>query len=353
MAFELLGATCIDQTNNFDQTLNIWRHVADLRDLNFCFISKYEAVEKKLNIIEGLTRDEIYVRALKVRECYLGQLHKDTLQSIIKRGKVYMEESHQYERGFNMFRYAINLYVDVLSDGECRVTYLIVIFFNRHFSFMVKQKSGRKFLVARFDVLLTALDLVIKEVQFNKRGLCSIMIEIILTFLDILARLSRFNTTENVLKLKRLTYKLIKLPNMKKSTWLHYTCSKYSLVDLYVSDSWRQYISIELVKLLIDCGSDINALDFNHRTPLHVASKNVPDCVKRGDKYPEVIELLLKHGGHYDARDDKGETFRFYKEEESFHYSSLKCLASIVIKKISINYDENIPNSLNTFVEIH
>lgn len=62
--------------------------------------------------------------------------------------------------------------------------------------------------------------------------------------------------------------------------------------------------SVEVVKLLIDAGADVDARSEKGTTALMLAAKN--------SKGVDVINLLLEKGADVNARDDKGNTALTY-----------------------------------------
>ena len=58
----------------------------------------------------------------------------------------------------------------------------------------------------------------------------------------------------------------------------------------------------ETVKLLIEHGADVNALDGKHSTPLHLAASS--QLALKGN----VVRLLLSHGANVGAKDERDRT---------------------------------------------
>jgi ankyrin repeat protein len=82
-------------------------------------------------------------------------------------------------------------------------------------------------------------------------------------------------------------------------------------------DAVKANVSIDAIKLIIQLGAFINAVDVRHRTALHHAC-DIGSF--------DTIKLLLRKGAHYFLRDDSGRT--------PFHIvaalSSTKCLLLVL-----------------------
>ncbi len=138
---------------------------------------------------------------------------------------------------------------------------------------------------------------------------------------------------------------------------LHYVCSSYTPNTdweiLNKFDKWCE--SVEILQLLLAMGACPNSLDNNRNTPLHIAADH--DVTK-----PDLIDILLDNGAHYDNVNDRGQTFRdiikkSYRREHEFinplHHVTLQCLAAKTIRQHGINWMNRIPGQLNAFLLSH
>jgi ankyrin repeat protein len=169
--------------------------------------------------------------------------------------------------------------------------------------------------------------------------------------------------------------------------------------------------STDVLKLLLECGADPNALDLERNSPLHLAAANrqaslasfsspiSPPPLPTADQnsstsspssptansllsstatatatatttgqttlyvYSErdkLIHLLLNSGSHLDSINVHGKTAadlykngKMYQIINPINYLTLQCLAAKVIKKYDIAYENQLTTKLSNFVAIH
>lgn len=128
--------------------------------------------------------------------------------------------------------------------------------------------------------------------------------------------------------------------------------------------------SLDLVKLLIECGSPINSVNHEGNTPLHLAveaynfQEPVRDlvlCMKMFyfDLFLfKVVKYLLRHGAHVDSVNQSGHRpSEMMKQLQDckinpLDYQTLKCLAAAVVRKQGIPFD-SLPMELKPFTATH
>ena len=114
--------------------------------------------------------------------------------------------------------------------------------------------------------------------------------------------------------------------------------------------------NLSIIRLLIQCGADVNEIcDYERNRPLHLIAKCSDIAIAK-----PVIELLLNAGTHPDTIDYRGCTpkdiaqapdvknFLLEHTQLSLKY---RCAQMIVSKKM--NYQNHLPSSLITFVQLH
>lgn len=222
---------------------------------------------------------------------------------------------------------------------------------------------------------------------------------VIVHFLIVVAESMRHCSPEEMFKLKKLVYELVKLnpKNSKMSSLLHLASSRDSS-SIIKNHTLSSFPSTEVLKLLLECGADSNAVDAEGNSPLHLAASNrtqlstVPPIPQpepeagqniennqagpaqnnaaAADVSPQspiinnerdkLIFLLLNSGTHLDACNSHGKTAadlyksgKMYQIINPINYLNLQCLAAKVLQKHKIEYREHLTEKLANFVDIH
>ncbi|TMW43461.1 hypothetical protein DOY81_011460 [Sarcophaga bullata] len=107
-----------------------------------------------------------------------------------------------------------------------------------------------------------------------------------------------------------------------------------------------------VIKLLLECGINVNAKNEVKSTPLHIAAQPY-------NFNNEIIKILLDHGADLDQPNKSDErpynliSLNSTNTIPLINYINLKCLAATVISKYRIPYRNQIPKSLENFVRDH
>ena len=111
---------------------------------------------------------------------------------------------------------------------------------------------------------------------------------------------------------------------------------------------------MQTVRILLQCGADVNANDAIRNTPLHVFTSNQSTCDE------SIFNILCDAGAHLDCVNALGETPADLALDpivkqlmKSRMQLSLKCVCARSIQKNNIPFHENISVSLVSFVEKH
>ncbi len=113
-------------------------------------------------------------------------------------------------------------------------------------------------------------------------------------------------------------------------------------------------------RLLINCHADVNALDTDANTPLHVLVRNVSSSTVL-----KMIDLLCDAGSHLDYVNNKRQTpfdsiattiYRYKTIERlksKMTVFRLKCLCAQIIQRQQISYENILSTSLVHFIQKH
>jgi len=111
-------------------------------------------------------------------------------------------------------------------------------------------------------------------------------------------------------------------------------------------------------RLLIDCGADVNALDIDGNTPLHILVRNTSSS-----NVIKIIDIFYNAGAHLDYVNKKGQTplesvssYRFKiieRLKKKMNVSRLKCLCARVIRQQQFSIETILSTSLVNFVHKH
>ena len=119
--------------------------------------------------------------------------------------------------------------------------------------------------------------------------------------------------------------------------------------------------SADTVKLLLNAGFNVNAIDCDGDTPLHTAASLEPgdDLIHQ---VPEIMNALFYGGAHHDFVNNDGKTpMDMAKTDEARMILSaaergrleLKCISARAVKKFGILYLGKVPKILEKYISMH
>ena len=179
---------------------------------------------------------------------------------------------------------------------------------------------------------------------------------------DLLTIVSKFKDSEELLSISEFVKSIHGL-NLKCHGLYGYATSYTgnSLLRKYVRSHGRGENHTDEVKFLLEAGCDVNTVDQNGNTLLHVAVSFKPRH-NETQHLTNMLQILLDGGAHHDFVNNDGETpLDMARTEEARlilserKHIKLKCICAKVVKTFCISYLAmgEVPVTLGKFISMH
>lgn len=381
-ALELVGASFANDKDNYDVGM-AYRCLERGMRLRWD-ISQGEVVEKQVSgitisayenwqetgSIEELERirqdtNAIHMEGLAIRERILGRDNPEVPHPVIFRGAVFAD-SARFDRCAQLWLHALGL----RQDSRLPVT-KDLLRFAQVFSQMIK--VGLEVDVTNVESVLSA---TVLEIERNQQRIVSpgpkddpesLQEEMenncltALYLVMILTKVTKKDPETVEFSAMKEIYKLVQLNPVTStgSSLLHLTVNQQTPVDDFHTNEVCKFPCSSTTKLLLAAGADPQAVDRAKNTPLHVIvlyKKIVSDFLT----LHAIIMALLESGAHIDSVNAAGQTSLAAAATgvaeiilKSQSKMSLKCLAAQSIRKYNLDYQGQVPKSLETFIHMH
>ena len=317
-------------------------------------------------------REHCMFEAILIQERLLGpnvMLHPDNTAAFLRaQGDSCMEEREDYAKGIEFWLKAIDVRRRADSSVSDDVSRLAGVLET------MEEKGYRVREPLLWRILRTSVEEL--EAESYRLTLCQHVTQIRTTqkhindntyfTLFMLYKLVKVaqHSEEKTARLHQLVRKLLGLSLVTKTgdTLLHVCCSDVS--EAQVTNRFIRHAvpfpNVTLVELLLECGSDVDALNYNGDNALHALGLCDDSDPARRDDMRQIARHLLTYGTHIDLRNRDGWTpqdvanltIGYYLKPE-YKRLPLKCLAAQTVKLFVNNYDACLPKILVQFVKRH
>lgn len=307
-------------------------------------------------------RDALHMEGLMIRERILGEDNIDVSHPIIYRGAVYADNM-EFEQCIKLWLHALQL----RQQGN-RNTHKDLLRFAQVFSQMVHLKEP--VIASDVEHVLRASVLEIRRSKARLQTTTDAELPAatdnyesnVFTFLYLVCISTKTQCGEEEReRINKHIYDLIRLdPRSREgSSLLHLAASSSTPVDDFHTNDVCSFPNAQVTKLLIDCGAQVNAVDHEGNSPLHLIvqyNRPISDFLT----LHAIIISLVEAGAHTDMTNkqkktplDKSTTGVSEILLKTQMKMSLKCLAARAVRQHQILYRDQIPKSLEEFVEFH
>ena len=316
---------------------------------------------QELEVIRG-DRDALHMEGLMVRERILGSDNIDVSHPIIYRGAVYADNM-EFDQCIKLWLHALQL----RQKGN-RNTHKDLLRFAQVFSQMVHLKEAVS--AGAVEQVLCCCVLEVRRSMGRvetapEAELPATMDNYesnLFTFLYLVCISTKtLCGDEERGRINKQIYNLIQLDPRSRlgSSLLHLAISSNTPVDDFHTNDVCSFPNAQVTKLLLDCGAQVNAVDNEGNSPLHIIvqyNRPISDFLT----LHAIIISLVEAGAHTDMTNkqkktplDKSTTGVSEILLKTQMKMSLKCLAARAVRQHHITFHNQIPRSLEEFVEFH
>ena len=388
--YELLGSYYVNVGYiDIEKVLKYWRKAVEMWRMHPCSYFDDETFQphplygymKEVNTVEELEtlcqdHDFVYMHALMLFERIMGPNDSRLIPLLLSRGFMY-ERRGKLGLCIDIWKYAFQLENDCVEQMPIlypRTRYfrtlenLCLVFFRGHHERQQPNSTGN--FMINFEDVFDVLQLVtskedaasgiILSREFKKyEGLARIIfMKFILHLMKLIIELDK--NEDQLLRFKKHVYRLVQLQpkTQQNESLLHFSLKPCtSVID---GKFLSHFPSIAVVELLLECGANVNDVDDEHNTALHLCSKAIQNFLMKPhhDLLKRIAVLLLANKAHVDMVNLSGDNAAKGLTSTLMgvniqNFVSLQCLAARAILKFKIPYVGDVPIPLESFVQMH
>ncbi|XP_049880625.1 protein fem-1 homolog A isoform X2 [Pectinophora gossypiella] len=378
-AYELLGATQLDEFNDAHAALAAWRRATCLRHARGAYAAKRPArpprpalggAREWRSLAEldaaATDMDALRTQALLVAERVLGPDHKDTVFRLMYRGASYAD-AFRYQRCIDLWIWALQIRIEkdtLLYTDTCHTACALT-------RLMLDARLGRlergrglprhEDVMAVFQLLATHLplarDALLQNPMHKKQAdTYDRALRCVTHVAWLLLRTAAGAAQRAAVRaaVRRLAAADVRSAHTR-DTLLHLCASRLNVIrSTYFADEIQPiFPSVEVVQLLLECGASAQTRNEARSTPLHVAAIHYNFST-------ELVEALVRGGGHLDTPNRFGDCAaelvalnRASRVRVLQHVSLRCCAARALLRAGTVPPPGVLPATLEAFLDLH
>lgn len=370
-ALELLGASFANDKENY----NLFKCYAYLRKaMTLRWADQENPISKEIlkpiegygNHTESQTLEELlsirhddhalHMEGLTIRERILGIENPLLVNPIIFRGAV--------EADFENFERSVNLWLHVLriKQGLPDLSTTIAEDIER-FSWAYCQIIYLGGLSIDTDIFLEVMRATCREVKRirDRSDEMEPILKLVIYLAVVFCKIEKTIPEEHKVEIQKQFFEIIRTRTRTREgrSLLHLVTDPETQVETFNTRDIVRVPHSAVTKLFLKCGADPSAQDDDGNSPLHMAVK-YRRVVADFQTLHRIICSLLQNGAHADIVNKSGKTpFQSAATGiaeiilKSQIRPTLKCLAAQAVMRYGIEFQGQVPESLEPFIRLH
>lgn len=294
----------------------------------------------------------VTAQALQICDRVLGNNHS-RLPSLLGTIGERFAQIGEFCRSLNIWLYVLEIQLESLSSSPEAVEDVLNTFrcFADAFGFVLSRSGS----VLQFRTVHRVVKSALKGLK-TYPALYEARDKMMVYLLHYLSAMLEVASAEHDLVVAVETAKVVARSGLRSttgSTLLHLAANSKT-EEISSLKEHLHFPSLRVCELLLDSGIDLNAVDSDRNTALHV-------LLTKGHAERDVLCCFLNSGAHLDARNSSGKTVldlaRCEKVQRVIHAADhvpgLQCLAARKIMEQKMQYEGIVPKRLESFIQLH
>lgn len=376
--YELLGAAAIENKDT-ERACELWWNAISMQidepiefphntDIIRSIIGGYPEPKSLKELRETALSypSRLKVRALIVRERFLGPYHTDNVFKLILHGMEIASEK-LYEKSFQILQCAYTRMVErhgLLIKVELYIITQIASVCSCIMLEYLDKRNGFIPVGQLFSLVMDVVDQLEEGTKLFKKdpekfGGKSLVVyqDMMHALVDILYLTYRMDQVTDNRTFMNCLYRVICInpTGTNGNSILHLSLSRHPNMKLHTDRPKLGNWHYVLAEMLLQNGMNPNARNKDGETPLHIYLRHANNICQVNT---DIVNLLRHHGAHIDICDEYGVSlFTSAKlvgvKIDLVKDCSLMCLAAHTLIRYKIPYEEELPGFLIDFVRMH